>query len=148
MLTVAIFLTVLLAMADNVKTSGDFQYTLKGNGTATIVGYTGDDGTDIIMPKMIDGYTVTTIGENAFAFDSLWGHDISVTVTLPDTITAIESKAFANRPLSSINIPDCVEYIGYGAFMRSYDIQFRMSYDHPYFATINGSLYMYSLKCK
>lgn len=34
-------LSALPALADEARTSGDFQYTLKSNGTATIVGYTG-----------------------------------------------------------------------------------------------------------
>lgn len=138
MLMIAILLTALPAMAENVKRSGDFQYTIKPNGDATIVGYTGNsDTTNIVIPTMVDGYTVTTIGENAFVFIAF--KDFSV--TLPETITVIESMAFANAKLSSINIPDSVEYIGSGAFWKSNSIQFRISKNHPYFAIIDGSLY-------
>ena len=65
-LMISMLLTALPALADNVWKSGNFWYTVKGNGTATIVGYVGKH-TDIILPNFIDGYTITTIGEGAFA---------------------------------------------------------------------------------
>lgn len=133
-------LTVSAAMADNVRKSGDFKYTVKGNGTATIVEYLGKKD-DIILPNMVDGYTITTIGESAFEYPGSGFADASFSVTLPNTITSIEAFAFANRNLISINIPDSVEYIGYGAFLGNNEIQFRISNDHPCFATIDGCLY-------
>lgn len=137
-IVLVMLLTALPAMADTVRISGDFQYTLKGNGTATIVGYTGEH-TDIILPNQIDGYTVTTIGESAFSLEE--PPMSSISVTLPNTTISIEAKAFANRNVFSINLPDAVEYIGYGAFMGCEAIQFRISNNHSCFATINGSLY-------
>lgn len=137
-LMIAMLLIALPAMADDVRTSGNFQYTIKGNGTATIVGYTGEHA-DIILPNLIDGYTITTIGANAFASEKRLSQEISV--TLPSTITAIEEMAFRNRSVRSINLPDALEYIGDGAFLGNDGIQFRISNNHPYFATIDGSLY-------
>lgn len=132
-----LFLTALPAMAD-VRTSGNFLYTIKGNGTATIVGYTGKHA-DIILPNLIDGYTITTIGSNAFTYDK---YATEISVTLPETITAIEEMAFYNRNVRSINLPDSLEYIGYGAFNGcASEIQFRISNNHPYFALIDGTLY-------
>lgn len=143
-LMAVLLLTAIPAMAaDNVRTSGDFQYTIKGNGTATIVGYTGEHA-DIILPNLIDGYTITTIGESAFALvveNGMGSQKESIFVTLPNTITSIEAKAFAYRNVHSINLPDTVEYIGDGAFLGNDEIQFRISNNHPYFATIDGSLY-------
>lgn len=63
-LVFVMLLVALPALADETRTSGDFRYTLKSNGTATIVGYTGM-GDNIIIPQMLDGYTVTAIGDNA-----------------------------------------------------------------------------------
>lgn len=142
-LMIAMLLIALPAMADDVRTSGNFQYTIKGNGTATIVGYTGEHA-DIILPNLIDGYTITTIGANAFASEHRLSQEISV--TLPSTITAIEEMAFRERSVRSINLPDALEYIGGGAFLGSDKINFRLSNNHPYFATINGSLYNKSNK--
>lgn len=137
-----LLLTAIPAMADDVRTSGDFQYTIKGNGTATIVGYTGDVNADIILPNMIDGYTITAIGDKAFAIEGwYWSNTKEKSVTLPETITSIGSIAFANRNVLSINIPDAVEHIGYGAFIYNDNIKFRISNNHPNFAKIHGSLY-------
>lgn len=135
-----LLLTAIPAIADDVRTSGDLQYTIKGNGTATIVGYTGAKNVDIILPNMIDGYTITAIGDEAFAIQYS-RYTNSISVTLPKTVTSIGSKAFANRKVQLINIPDAVEYIGYGAFLGNDEIKFRMLNNHPNFATINGSLY-------
>lgn len=130
-----------VAMAAATRTSGDFEYTVKGNGTATIVGYTGADG-DLIIPNMVDGYTITTIGEEAFKDCGRF-----FSVTLPESITAIQDKAFWGSGVTSINIPNTVEYIGYGAFVDCSDeIKFRISNDHPRFATIGGALYNKSKK--
>ena len=134
-----LLLSAIPATADNVRTSGDYQYTIKGNGTATIVGYTGKQN-DIILPSLIDGYTITTIGANAFACERKANTRISV--SLPSNITSIEDMAFDNRNVYSINIPDSLAHIGYGAFSGcAREIQFRIANNHPYFATINGSLY-------
>lgn len=48
--------------------SGLLTYEIKGNGTATITGFdwAHNDG-DIYLPLMIDGYSITGIGDEAFA---------------------------------------------------------------------------------
>lgn len=139
-LMVAMLLTALPAMADNVRTSGDFQYTIKGNGTATIVRYTGPVG-DVIFPNLIDGYTITSIGDSAFDYsDRSVNNKHGGTITLPNTITSIGEKAFFGFPFTTINLPDSLEYIGYGAF-AGFVHDFRISNNHPYFAVIDGSLY-------
>lgn len=148
LLACVLLLAALPAMAaDNVRTSGDFQYTIKGNGTATIVGYTGTS-LDIILPNLIDGYVITSIGDAAFMLN--WDEALAEamfsdgnytgTVTLPNTITSIGEKAFWEFPIATINIPDSVEYIGYGAFAGS-ECDFRISNNHPCYAVIDGALY-------
>ena len=127
------------AMAEDVRTSGDFQYTVKGNGTATIVLYTGEQK-DIILPNLIDGYVITTIGPYAFFPNTGLGYSEDISVTLPDTVTTIGADAFTARRVYSINIPAALEYIDGNAF-GSGEIQFRIDNDHPHFATIDGSLY-------
>lgn len=80
-----------------------------------ITGYSGLGG-DIIIPETInDGvrtYTVTGIGNNAFANNS------SLTsVTIPNSVTSIDFSAFANcTSLTSVTIPNSVISIGFGAF--------------------------------
>ena len=136
-LVFVMLLSALPALADETRTSGDFQYTLKSNGTATIVGYTGWG--DIIIPQMLDGYTVTAIGDKAFYCDTL--NDSSCTITLPDTIKSIGDFAFWNKNVRSINLTNTLEYIGKGAFVGCNSITYRISADQPTFAVIDGALY-------
>ncbi len=148
MLLITMLFMAFPCMADNVRTSGDFKYTVKGNGTATIVGYTGIH-TDIILPNMIDGYVITTIGQQAFAPAANTKREKgTISITLPDTITTIEKEAFIYRSIRTINIPQSLEYIDGNAFSCNFgddgnmlNIQFRIPNNHPHFAVIDGSLY-------
>lgn len=88
--TLGVVLVLLLAMSialadGDDKKSGNFTYRLKGNGTAVITGYDGANE-DVYVPRMVDGYTVTEIGENAFSAVEFGYGKI---ITLPDTITVI-----------------------------------------------------------
>lgn len=66
----------------------------------------------IVIPETIDGYTVTSIGSEAFR-----GNNRLREIVLPDTLTAIEDYAFADCPrLLSIAIPENVTIIGKNAF--------------------------------
>lgn len=67
---------------------------------------------NIVIPSKYKDYAVTTVIGRA---------DIMIlpkvkSVTLPNTITTIESDAFNNTNLESINIPSSVKYIGDRAF--------------------------------
>jgi len=137
-----------IVMADEqVNTCGDYDYTVKEDGTAVIVEYHGDGKSDIAVPGELDGYAVTAIGKEAFrgsatAYPIPWDHDDAVAITLPESITAIDDKAFWGRKIRSINIPNTVTHIGYGSFVfTSRNIEFRISNNHPYYAVIDGSLY-------
>lgn len=143
-------LTAVPAMADNTRRSGQYTYQIKGNGTITITKFHwGKDTDDIYIPNMIDGYTVTAIGDEAFkrdvmrrnGFGRLENDFETVSLTIPDSIKSIGQKAFWNATLSEINLPDNVQSIGYGAFVGNPSIKFKISSKHPYFAVINGALY-------
>lgn len=142
-LVFVMLLSALPALADETRTSGDFQYTLKSNGTATIVGYTGG-GDTVIIPQMLDGYTVTAIGDSAF--DRKTEKYKACSVTLPDTIKSIGAFAFRDTKVTSINLPDGLEDIGKGAFVGCNSITYRISANHPTFAVIDGALYNKSQK--
>ena len=143
-------LTAVPAMADNTRRSGQYTYQIKGNGTITITKFHwGKDTDDIYIPNMIDGYTVTAIGDEAFKRDVMRRNGFgrpendfeTVSLTIPDSIKSIGQKAFWNATLSEINLPDNVQSIGYGAFVGNPSIKFKISSKHPYFAVINGVLY-------
>ena len=106
---------------------------------------------DVIIPPLLDGYSVVEIADHAFEFinqrgDLFPNEDTKYTdalITIPDSITAIGDFAFFNASINSINIPNSVQSIGKGAFSHTSatGIQFRISPDQPYFAVIDNSLY-------
>ncbi len=167
-LTLGIMLVLLLsvsvALADEEKQNGAYTYQIKGNGTAVITGYDwenhqydweSDQGEDIYIPRMVDGYTVTEIGEFAFShysFDdngnpelgNFSGYAKAGSLVIPDTITTIGKGAFFGIALASkaINIPDSVGFIGEGAFSYIYGVeQFAVGAQNPVYATIDGVLF-------
>ena len=74
----------------------------------TITNYNGDGKIkDIVIPKTIDGYAVTDIGEWAFAYDSSFN-----TVKFNEGLKTIGAYAFYGTGISSITIPKSVTSIG------------------------------------
>ena len=83
-------------------------YELNDNGGITITGIGTCTDTEIYIPEMIDGYTVTVIGEKAFAENS------TITfVKISNTVTTIGKRAFYKcTALEEIFIPESVNDIG------------------------------------
>ena len=78
--------------------------------TGTITGYVESD-TVVVIPSKINGFTVETIGHGAFERSAV------TSVTIPDSVTAIHDRAFANcSQLTNISIPNSVTSIGFSAF--------------------------------
>ncbi len=71
---------------DNV--SGSFKYSVNGNGTVTITGYTG--GAIVNIPATLNGYEVAAVGASAFAGQAI------TSVAIPKTVTSIGDNAFRN----------------------------------------------------
>lgn len=91
-----------------------FEYIVQENGTLEITKYLGDS-TEISIPKMIDGKTVTSIGSSLFYKNSNVDKSEITKVHLPDTINYISSYAFCNcENLTSVNLPD--DIVGVGAY--------------------------------
>ena len=95
-----------------------FTYELNASGTGYIV--TGDSGqsTAIVIPSEYEGMPVVEIGDSAFAYSKHKSDVISVTI--PDTVTAIGKNAFYSRQsdLTTVNIGEGSELktIGNNAF--------------------------------
>ena len=156
LLIITLILTICpnIGIADTARQSGDFFYKIKGNGTAAITGYNWANyhNGDIYIPRMLDGYTVTEIGEEAFTrlqydengvIKSTY-HTTVESITIPDTVLYIGEKAFMGTRFekSSITIPASVQYIGAGAFSNLAGIErFVVDEGNPVYATINGALY-------
>ena len=144
---------------DEVSQSS-IEYVLLDDGTAEITDYKGDEA-DLIVPDKIDGYVVTSIGNNAFSYcDSL------ISITLPESVTNIGEDAFNScrnlrnitlpeglisigrwaffccESLTSLTLPDSVTEIGGNPFGGCISLeQVDVSGKHPVLAVIEGLLY-------
>lgn len=94
----------------------DFDYTLNEDGESyAVVNLPLFMGYDIVIPDTYNEKPITVVGGEGSvgANDDLPFYNI----TLPDTVTRIEYKAFyANHGLDSVRLPDSLEYIGPYAF--------------------------------
>lgn len=135
MVVSAIFAVPFTAYAKDAQVSqppavcGDFEYTVLSDGTAQITGYIGYKK-EVIIPSVVDGYIVTSIGTRAFSYEP-WPAPTAVgiaqtgvsrfvkitEVTIPDTVTSIEHYAFLYcENLVGVIIPDSVKSIEFMAF--------------------------------
>ena len=96
-----------------------FEYRVLENGTAEIIScskYSWDGPMEI--PSQIGGYTITSIGENAFK-----NKNREQGYILPDTLVSIGKNAFLGTyKIQEFVIPDSVTYIGDGAFSECSDL--------------------------
>ena len=82
--------------------------------TIRITSYNGFESNRVIVPKEIDGYTVVSIGVNAFKNATL------SEIILPKTIKAVLFDAFEGcKELKQIDLPDGLLYVGEHAFQGS-----------------------------
>lgn len=105
----------------------EFNTVLNSDGTYTISGFKDSPQSgsllDIVIPEIIDGHTVTAIGDSAFAGSTKStddGYRLIKSVTLPNTVKSIGNKSFYDCDgLSSINFPEGLETIGDEAFVHA-----------------------------
>ena len=141
---------LLVAMTAGAKTIskvtiGNLVYSLDTDTkVATVVGYDSSyEPTDVVIPNTIKygkrkNYSVTTIGEGAFAScTSLASIDI------PNSVTTIGVAAFVScTSLASVNIPNSVTTIGEGAFYNCTSLaSISVASDNPYYICIDGVLF-------
>jgi len=88
--------------------NGDFQYEEQGN-MVQISGYTGSSKS-VSIPGTIGGKPVVSIGYDAFYGKSL------TSVTIPNSVQYIGMYAFMNNNLERVDIPSSVIYINDNAF--------------------------------
>ncbi len=101
------------AATDNVTAEG-FEYAINVEScTVEITGYEGNSDV-IYIPAEIEGYPVTSIGSNAFSYNS----DISI-LNVPDSVTYIGDHAFyCCRNLMILELPDSIEAMGIAPFSK------------------------------
>jgi len=83
--------------------------------TSTIRDYDKSGGLNVLIPPIINGVTITKIGQDAFNTDLKGGEKLT-SVVLPEGITMIGGNAFKGNGLTSITIPDSVTSIGANSF--------------------------------
>ena len=76
----------------------------------TITDYDWSCGLDVVIPKTISNYSVTSIGSSAF-----WGTKLN-SVVIPNGVTSIGDDAFLQTNLTNVVIPNTVTSIGNKAF--------------------------------
>ena len=152
------------ACAESAKpeafTCGDYEYSLREDGTAEITDYNGQ-ASELTIPDTVDDVKVTGIGDWAFAgFFSLTSVTIpeSVTsigdqafydcssltsVTIPESVTSIGDLAFAScTSLTGVTIPESVTYVGTNPFCHCEKLAtIIVSPDHPVLAMIDRVLF-------
>ncbi len=104
-------------VSSEAAVSGDFEYSVNGDNTATLESYSGT-ATELVIPSTIDGYTVTALG-----YDFMYGNSNVKNVVIPDSVISIDDWAFCDSDIESIVIGKNVEYIGYCAFYCCYDLK-------------------------
>ena len=97
----------------SAKTYEHFTYTIDNN-EVTITGYDSTYANNLIIPSIIEGNKVTTIG--SFAFDGCSG--LTGNLVIPDSVTTIGMNAFSNCTglTGDLIIPNGVTTIKYGTF--------------------------------
>lgn len=78
--------------------------------TITITGYDTKYGLDVVIPPTINGKTVITIGESAFASKNI------TELTLPEGIITIGKSAFFSNKLTNLVLPERITTIDQEAF--------------------------------
>ena len=121
-------LSAVTAFAEDTSTvheaiDGDYRYEYKvdAHGNATITKFDGPTSGSypIDIPETLDGYTVTAIGDWAFA-----DKDYMEEVTFPQSVTSIGESAFTScDKLDNVTIPESVTSIGKRAFSTCYNLQ-------------------------
>jgi len=102
-------LTIIIITALSITAYAQNTSDFKTDGKGTITAYTGTEK-NVVIPAKIGSETITIIGEKAFYNKGLTG------VTIPDSVKGIGESAFYSNQLTSVSIPDSVTAIGICAF--------------------------------
>ena len=95
------------------------EYEELEDGTVEITKFVSSSSTDIELPSVIDGKSVTSIGYRAFNADDIEACSNLTSIIIPDSVTRIGVSAFSGcTSLTSITIPDSVTSIGGSAFYK------------------------------
>ena len=143
----------------SAETYGDFEYSVRDDGTVEITDYNGSAKT-VDIPAEIDGKSVTNIGRRAFELcrnltsitipnsvtrilgDAFRDCTNLTSVTLPESLTYIGSAFEGCTSLTSITIPNSVTYVDSDAFAGCTSLtEIKVAVENPNYVSVNGVLY-------
>ncbi len=107
LLTFALVGTLSLRAATATVDGIEWTYTVKSDGTAEIYNdyktsaIPSDISKEVVIPPVINNYTVTSIGDYAF-----YGCGSLPSITIPDSVTAISSSAFSGCSNLTFKVTD------------------------------------------
>ena len=99
-------------VAQWIDASSIFTTKKNSDNTATITAYNGFLS-EVRIPEIISGFTITAIGDGAF---ENYSNANTTVISLPKTVTSVGNAAFKNCNLSKIEIEGTLSYIGEEAF--------------------------------
>ena len=94
----------------------DCFYLKRGN-NSVITDYDNTCSKDVVIPKQINGKTITAIGRSAFYNKRITSVTFEDTEENPNQLTTIGDYAFTSNQLTSVTIPSSVTTIGNRAFV-------------------------------
>lgn len=138
MIAVAQSLCVFHRKGEQVNPASDFAYTADG-GEVTITEYIGESE-HVLIPDTIDGLPVTALADKAFYEKHV------TTVVVPDSVTEIGDLCFSgDNYLVSLTLPDGMAELPYGALescMRLYDFDLPQSLEKIYSSVFEFNYYL------
>jgi hypothetical protein len=94
------------------QNNGEFHYNIIDDGIQ-LTSCVDECPYDLVIPNIVDGYTVNTLGGVGFQNRQL------TSLIIPDSVTSIESGTFMDNQLTTLTLPNSVKSIGDNAFRNN-----------------------------